>query len=100
MNEWTKTPLRMAALVLGIAAAVSMFLLFNPWFDLSGTVNNLTTWVFWIASIALLLVLYFERKDAPESDQVDMEGPAFARFLFNNRRAGLFWLPIDRKSVV
>ena len=23
-----------------------------------------------------------------------IEGPAFARFLFNNSRAGLFWLPI------
>ena len=25
---------------------------------------------------------------------VEVEGPAFTRFLFSNTRAGLFWLPI------
>ena len=39
-------------------------------------------------------MLYLDRKDAPESDEVEVEGPAFARFLFSNTRAGLFWLPI------
>ena len=29
-----------------------------------------------------------------DSDKVEIEGPAFTRFLLNNSRAGLFWLPI------
>ncbi len=94
MNELMKTPLRMAAMVLGVVAALSLFYLVNPWAKASGDIRNVTTWVFWVASIALVVVIYLERKDAPESDAVEMEGPAFARFLFNNRRAGLVWLPI------
>ena len=94
LKEWTKTPLRMAVLALGVVAALALFYLENPWANPVGDLRNLTTWVFWIASIALLVGLYLERKDAPESDTVQIEGPAFARFLFNNTRAGLFWLPI------
>jgi thiosulfate dehydrogenase [quinone] large subunit len=30
----------------------------------------------------------------PDSGDVEIDGPGFARFLFNNSRAGLFWLPI------
>ena len=94
MNEWTKTPLRTAAVVLGAIAALTLLYLVNPWANPDGTIENLTTWVFWISSIALVVVLYLERKDAPESDIVEIEGPRFARFLVNNSRAGLFWLPI------
>ena len=56
--------------------------------------SALTTWVFWISSIALLVALFLDRKDDPESDRVEIEGPAFTRFLFGNPRAGLVWLPI------
>ena len=94
MREWTKTPLRAAALALGVIAAIALFYLENPWINPTGDVRNVTTWVFWAASIALIVALFLERKDAPESDVVEVEGPAFARFLFSNRRAGLFWLPI------
>jgi thiosulfate dehydrogenase [quinone] large subunit len=94
MRELTKTPLRTAALILGVIAALALFYLENPWANPDGDLRNLTTWAFWISSVALVVVLYLERKDAPESDKVEIEGPAFARFLFNNSRAGLFWLPI------
>jgi thiosulfate dehydrogenase [quinone] large subunit len=40
------------------------------------------------------VVLYLRSRDAAGADEVQVEGPAFARFLFNNRAAGLFWLPI------
>ncbi len=94
LSEWTKTPLRTAAVVFGAIAAITMFYLYNPWTNPTDSLLNITTWVFWISAIALVVVLFLERKDAPESDTVEIEGPAFARFLFGNTRAGLFWLPI------
>ncbi|MFL5685484.1 MAG: DoxX family membrane protein [Chloroflexota bacterium] len=48
---------------------------------------------FWVI-FGVLLVALFEDRRNPASDEVEIEGPAFARFLFNNSRAGLFWLPI------
>ena len=37
--------------------------------------------------------MFEDRKD-PEATEVEIDGPRFARFLFSNTRAGLFWLPI------
>ena len=42
----------------------------------------------------MVLVLLFEDRNAPEASSVDVEGPAFTRYLFSNTRAGLIWLPI------
>ena len=36
----------------------------------------------------------FELRKAPGGETIEIEGPAFTRFLFGNSRAGLFWLPI------
>jgi len=94
MSTITNSRLRAAALIEGVIAAATLFYLENPWSNPTGDLRNLVTWVFWIASIALIVTLFLERKDAPESDQVQIEGPAFTRFLFSNTRAGLFWLPI------
>jgi len=58
-----------------------------------GELNTILTWVFWILSILVVLILFTDRRD-PEATQVEVEGPAFARYLFSNTRAGLFWLPI------
>ena len=58
-----------------------------------GTLNTVLTWVFWILSIVVVLVLFTDR-NRPEAEQVEVEGPNFARYLFSNTRAGLFWLPI------
>src|SRR5262249_11153661 len=94
MSELTSTRLRLVALIAGVIAAVAGFLLYNPWFNPDGDAKNSTTWAFWIGFIVLIVALFFDRKDAPESDRVEIEGPAFTRFLFGNTRAGLVWLPI------
>jgi thiosulfate dehydrogenase [quinone] large subunit len=85
--------LRRFAIPLGVAAAVLLFLLVNPWLVLDGTIAQVVTIAFWIISAILLVALFEDRKD-PDSAEVEVEGPAFVRFLFNNTRAGLFWLPI------
>jgi thiosulfate dehydrogenase (quinone) large subunit len=85
--------LRRLAMPLGIAAAILLFLLVNPWLVLEGTVRDVVTVAFWLSSIVLLVAL-FEDRNEPDSSEVEVEGPAFVRFLFNNTRAGLFWLPI------
>jgi thiosulfate dehydrogenase [quinone] large subunit len=61
--------------------------------DPEGTLNAVLTWAFWILSIIVVLILFTDRRD-PEATEVEVEGPAFARYLFSNTRAGLFWLPI------
>lgn len=58
-----------------------------------GTLNTALTVAFWVLSIVVVVLLFMDRRD-PEADEVEVEGPAFARYLFANRRAGLFWLPI------
>ncbi len=57
------------------------------------TLQTVLTWVFWLAGIALVVVLLASRKQ-PGATEVEIEGPAFVRFLFYNSRAGLLWLPI------
>jgi thiosulfate dehydrogenase [quinone] large subunit len=85
--------LRRLAVPLGIAAAVLLFLLVNPWLVIDGTVRQIVTIAFWLTFIVLLIAL-FEDRNGPEGAEVEVEGPRFVRFLFNNTRAGLFWLPI------
>jgi thiosulfate dehydrogenase (quinone) large subunit len=85
--------LRRLALPLGIAAAILLFLLVNPWLAIDGTVRQIVTIAFWLTFIVLLIAL-FEDRNEPEGDEIEVEGPRFVRFLFNNTRAGLFWLPI------
>jgi thiosulfate dehydrogenase [quinone] large subunit len=86
---------RTVAVPLGVIAAVLLFLLVNPWVspEAGGTLNQLVTAGFWISFLALLVVLFQMRKD-PGGETIEIEGPAFTRFLFGNTRAGLFWLPI------
>ena len=58
-----------------------------------GDLNTILTWVFWILSIVVVVLLFLDSR-APEATVVEVEGPPFARYLFSNSRAGLFWLPI------
>jgi thiosulfate dehydrogenase [quinone] large subunit len=58
-----------------------------------GALNLTLTWIFWILSIIIVLTLFTDRSK-PEASVVEVEGPAFSRYLFSNTRAGLFWLPI------
>ena len=85
--------LRGLAVPIGAIAAVLLFLLFNPWLVIEGQLNTILTVAFWISFIVLLIALFDLRND-PAADDVEVEGPRFVRFLFNNSRAGLFWLPI------
>ena len=89
------TSKRNIAAILGGIAAVALFLIVNPWFavDPKSTADQIVTVIFWVSFIALLVVLFEMRKE-PGGETIEIEGPAFTRFLFGNSRAGLFWLPI------
>jgi len=85
--------LRTLAVPVGVLVAVLLFLLVNPWIVLEGTISQVVTVAFWL-SFGLLLVILFSLRDEPDAANIEVEGPTFTRFLFNNPRAGLFWLPI------
>jgi thiosulfate dehydrogenase (quinone) large subunit len=88
------TTLRGLAMPIGVIVAVLLVLLFNPWVVIDeGPIRVVLTVAFWISFIILLVAL-FEDRNEPAADEVEVEGPRFVRFLFNNTRAGLFWLPI------
>jgi thiosulfate dehydrogenase [quinone] large subunit len=58
-----------------------------------GDLNTYLTWAFWILSILVVVLLFADSRN-PEATVVEVDGPPFARYLFSNSRAGLFWLPI------
>jgi thiosulfate dehydrogenase [quinone] large subunit len=89
------TSKRNLAAILGAIAAIALLYLVNPWVtpEAKSTLNQGVTVVFWVSFLALLVVLFEMRKE-PEGETIEIEGPAFTRFLFSNSRAGLFWLPI------
>jgi thiosulfate dehydrogenase [quinone] large subunit len=88
------TSTRNLAKVVGAIAAVLLFYLVNPWVaPADGAVSQAVTVGFWIAFLALLVLLFQERKQ-PVGQTAQIEGPAFTRFLFGSTGAGLFWLPI------
>ncbi len=80
---------------LALAAAVILFFMENPWFHPGAGTPELTvaTIAFWLLAI-IVVVLMFEDRKSPGAEVVEVEGPAFSRYLFSNTRAGLFWLPI------
>jgi thiosulfate dehydrogenase (quinone) large subunit len=86
---------RSLAVPVAVVAAVVLFYLVNPWFfpAAGSTERTVASVAFWVLMIAAL-VLLFEDRNAPEADQVEVQGPAFTRYLFGNPRAGLVWLPI------
>jgi thiosulfate dehydrogenase [quinone] large subunit len=86
--------LRSAATVIAVMAAILLVWMVNPWVEVPDGISNLVTVAFWVLAIALVVVLYIDARRDPASDQVEIEGPAFTRFLFANSRAGLVWLPI------
>jgi len=87
--------LRRLAVPLGLIAAALLFILVNPWVspEAGGTVNQIVTISFW-ATFILTLVALFEMRKELGGETIEIEGPAFTRFLFSNSRAGLFWLPV------
>ena len=92
--------LRRYAVPLGVIAAAIVLYLSAPWatFGLgsiapSKDVYTILSLVFWVLAIVLAFALFQDRK-APGATVVEVEGPAFTRYLFSNSRAGLLWLPI------
>jgi thiosulfate dehydrogenase [quinone] large subunit len=84
---------RRLATPIAALAAIVLFLLYDPWVVAPDSARPALTVVFWVAAIALLVLLFADRKE-PQAQVVEVEGPAFSRYLFSNSRAGLFWLPI------
>jgi thiosulfate dehydrogenase [quinone] large subunit len=86
---------RSFAVPLAVVAAIVLFYMENPWFFPAdgSTERAVATVVFWFLAV-LVLVLMFEDRKSPDAQTVEVEGPAFARYLFSNTRAGLIWLPI------
>lgn len=86
---------RNLAVPLAIIAAIVLFYMENPWFfpAAGSTERAVATVAFWVLAI-VVLVLMFEDRKAPAAQTVEVEGPAFTRYLFSNTRAGLIWLPI------
>ena len=57
------------------------------------SLRSIVTVAFWVLAVVVVALLFTDRKTA-DADVVEVEGPAFTRYLFSNTRAGLFWLPI------
>jgi thiosulfate dehydrogenase (quinone) large subunit len=85
---------RSIATVIGVIATLLLVWMVNPWVAVPDSLRQIVTISFWVLAIALVVVLYLDARKDPESDQVEIDGPGFTRFLFGNSRAGLFWLPI------
>ena len=85
--------LRRLAMPLGIAAAVLLFLLVNPWLVIDGTRSTDRDHRV-LVDVHRAAHRPVRGSKRPEGAEVEVEGPRFVRFLFNNTRAGLFWLPI------
>ena len=80
---------------LAVAAALVLFYLVNPWFapESGSTLSTIATVAFWVLAIAVIVLMLIDSRD-PAGAMVEVQSPAFARYLFGNTRAGLFWLPI------
>ncbi len=79
-----------------LAALILVWLQLPPDWPISapeGDLNTYLTWAFWLLSIIVVILLFRDSRD-PEASVVEVDGPPFARYLFSNSRAGLFWLPI------
>jgi thiosulfate dehydrogenase (quinone) large subunit len=92
--------LRRYVVPLAIVAAGIVFYLSAPWeaigltaIEPSDDLFTLLSILFWILAIVIFVVLFSDRS-APGATTVEVEGPAFTRFLFSNTQAGLLWLPI------
>ena len=90
-RKWA-TPLGLlaAALVLWMEVPITQI---RPETLGGDSLRSIVTVSFWLLAIVVVALLFTDRK-APDATVVEVEGPAFSRFLFGNTKAGLFWLPI------
>jgi thiosulfate dehydrogenase [quinone] large subunit len=80
-----------AAIIFYIEAPFSAIGL--PGLEPSKDLSTFLAAIFWVLAIVIVFALFHDRKD-PAAQVVEVEGPAFTRYLFSNTRAGLLWLPI------
>ena len=73
---------RLVAPIAALAAGV-MFLLYNPWIVVPDSAKPALTVVLWLSFVVVLVLLFTDRKN-PNSEVVEVEGPAFTRYLFSN----------------
>lgn len=85
---------RTVVTAVGAIAAILLLWMVNPWVEVPEGLSQIVTVAFWVLAIALVVLLYLDARRDPDSDRVEVEGPAFARFLTSNTRAGLVWLPV------
>ena len=92
--------LRRYVIPLAVIAAAIVLYLEAPWevfglaaIEPSKDLHTILSIVFWVLAIVLFLSLFEDRK-TPGATDVEVEGPAFTRYLFSNTRAGLLWLPV------
>jgi len=91
--------LRKWATPLALLAAILVFWLEVPITEIrpetlgGESLRSIVTVAFWVLAILVVALLFGDRKSA-DATVVEVEGPAFSRYLFGNTRAGLFWLPI------
>jgi thiosulfate dehydrogenase (quinone) large subunit len=85
--------LRKYAGVVAALAALVLIYMENPWVTPPAGLDGYLGLAFWILAILVVVALFEDRK-APQAETVQVEGPAFTRYLFSNTAAGLFWLPI------
>jgi thiosulfate dehydrogenase [quinone] large subunit len=85
---------RTLAAAIGAVATILLVWMVNPWVAVPDGLSSIVTPAFWILTILLVITLYIDARRDPKSGSVEIEGPAFTRFLFSNSRAGLMWLPI------
>ena len=85
---------------LAILGALIVLYIEAPWTTLgfnglepTKDVETFLSLIFWIIAIVVVFALFQDRR-APAAQVVEVEGPAFTRYLFNNTRAGLLWLRI------
>ena len=86
--------LRSVAAVAGAVATLLLFWMVNPWVEVPDAIGGIVAATFWVLAIILVITLYLDARQDPESGKVEIEGPAFVRFLTSNSRAGLVWLPV------
>jgi len=94
------TTLRRYVMPLAAIAAAIVFYIEAPFsalglsgLEASKDVETVLAAIFWVLAILVVIALFEDRKQ-PGAAAVEVEGPAFSRFLFSNTRAGLLWLPI------
>lgn len=92
--------LRKYVVPLAVIAAAIVLYLEAPWetFGLAAIestkdLHTILSLAFWVLAIVIFFTLFQDRKD-PGATVVEVEGPAFSRYLFSNTRAGLLWLPV------